>query len=120
MYKQEFHSNILFLTRYIENSDGEIDSEIFQDIRWICKSCDHGKYTQYSWEDIHDLAIPSKFVDWILSWVNDWADGSTKISESAKEQLFYFIRAIGQKVFREMTEEEFTRYQRILELPSYL
>lgn len=121
MYKQDFHSNIVFMTRFIETDEGEVKGQIFQDIKWICKPCDQERYGEYSgWEDIHDLVTPSKFMDWIISWINDCSEGRTKIAEQAKRQLFYFIRAIGQKAFREMTNEEFERYQDLLELPSYL
>lgn len=89
--------------------------EYIEDIYWSCKgNCDdiargngekEGIY-DLGWEDISDLIIPTRFIEWLCAILNGMQDGSTVYSDEAFEKLKYFIIAISQLILKDTTEEK--------------
>ncbi len=88
------------------------------DVYWACKdSCDRKLeafyYQHYgaltTWYDISDLAIPAVFAGWVIKKIDDIKTENKFYSEKAHKKIKYFFKAMTQKVFREMTEDEFRR-----------
>lgn len=86
------------------------------DIYWACKgNCDEILQNRYlktfgattEWEDISDIMIPVKFLQWIFAIMNEIRDGDIIYSDGAFEKEKRFIMAMSQRVLREMTEEEY-------------
>ncbi len=108
----------------------QLGSNEILDVYWACKGdCDkylESKYLQLydnaitRWEDISDLEIPILFMQWIFTIMNLLRSGETKYTDQAFEKEKSFILAMGQKVLREMTEDEKKRADTILSLPPYL
>lgn len=91
---------------------------------WVCKgNCDHrlsellrARSFITSWEDIGDLVIPMWYLKWIVSGLNARQSRQVEFSGTAHRNYRHFLFALGQKVFREMTEEERNRVGDLLEL----
>ncbi len=54
--------------------------------------------------DISDLDIPLQFLVWIFTNLNAIRSGEIVYEDAAFDQLKYFLGAMSQRVFREMTE----------------
>jgi len=115
---------VIALANNGDQSDGAIHVE---DVYWACKGeCDRtfegslyetrGLIT--GWEDISDLLIPAWYMKWILTIINELHSGSYKYSEPAWKKMKEFILAMGQRVLREMTDNERKRVVHLLNLPS--
>jgi hypothetical protein len=96
------------------------------DMYWACKGeCDRRLERRYrnlhkattSWEDISDLIIPSMLLRWIIATLNQLRAGTVSYSDKAFEKEKDFLIAMSQKVFREMTEDERNRANRIFNRP---
>ena len=72
-----------------------------------------------SWEDIGDLVMPQRFLQWVLSIMNLIRSGDLVFEDSAYERLTYFISAVSQIVLRESTEEENQRLRNLLMIPEW-
>lgn len=116
---------MVYKTQTFKNKKGKEDYiNVYEDIYWACKGdCDmkiENKLTAQGkvsgWEDIDDLVIPAHFLNWFLSIMNTIESGETKFTSNAYEKLKYFIKAICQKVMREMTKNEKKRFKKLLEL----
>ena len=131
IYEDEFTGLIAFVYEYkkMKNEEGkEVSIEMIDDVYWACKGdCDmkidyyvkHVLNKHTGWEDIDDLVIPAKFVNWVLSIMNRIRDGKDIFTDDAYKKLKYFIMAISQKVMREMTEKERERFKKLIEIESY-
>lgn len=127
IYEDTFTGLIAFIYDYkTEEINGiETEFEYIEDIYWACKGiCDekieYGLIKQNkisAWEDIDDLIIPTKFMQWLFALMNGLENGSVRYSKTAYEKLKHFIMAISQKVLREMTEKERERFIAISNLP---
>lgn len=107
MYNNQYHAN------FVQIYSNENNTEHIHDVYWACKGrCDEiinrnlpeGKYT--NWQDIGDIIIPTKYIEWILSTINLIKSGITTYEEKAFKKEKGFIVAVSQKVVREMTQEE--------------
>lgn len=99
---------IVFLGEYKDNA------QYIKDIYWSCKrECDHSLRQYYDkkgledlgWKEISDLIIPTGYLDWVCSILNDLRDGDMVFSDEAFEKLKYFLIAISQLVLKDSTEE---------------
>lgn len=88
--------------------------EYVKDIYWSCKgSCDDivrknstkERIYDLGWKEISDLIIPTGYLDWVCSILNDMKDGNMVFSDEAFEKLKYFLIAISQLVLKDSTEE---------------
>ncbi len=88
------------------------------DAYWACKGdCDRVIRFYYrdehkgatEWFDISELIIPAIFVSKTFLIIDQVKTGRKVFSEKAYEKVKYFFKAMSQKVFREMTEDEIKR-----------
>ena len=102
LYEKKYTGNIIFF-RQIKGEKVYVDK-----VQWVCKgNCDESSERKRTrWKDISDLVIPGIFLVWLLDEMNDIRTGQKIYSEQAFSQLSYFIQAIAQKVFRDMTAQE--------------
>lgn len=127
IYEDSFTWLVAFVIDFKnETKDGRnIEYEYIEDVYWACKGiCDSKIDAKLSrlnkitvWEDIDDLVIPVKFMQWIFAIMNGIENESVKYDEVAFKKLKEFIMAISQKVLREMTEKERERFITISNLP---
>lgn len=101
------------------------EKHIVHDIYFACKGkCDRNldeecrsKYdTITSWEDITDLARPNFFLFNIMSLINRLNDQNYIYTEKAFKKEKKMIMAIAQKVFREATDFDKTRFNELVRL----
>jgi hypothetical protein len=111
MYKKRYAGVIVEATKF----DYDNNKHHVQDVYWSCKgACDQKMEKYYwdnyelttAWEDIGDLTMPTFFLRYILTFMNQLKSGEYEYSEEAYKKSKEFIMAVAQKVFREMTEEE--------------
>ncbi|UPS90369.1 restriction endonuclease [Bizionia sp. M204] len=109
MYNNQYHANFVQIFSYANDNK----TEHIHDVYWACKGrCDDiinynlpkGKYT--NWQDIGDIIIPTKYIEWILATINYIKSGRNTYEEEAFKKEKAFIVAVSQKVVREMTQEE--------------
>ena len=117
MYKNQYSANYVQVFEYL---DGK---EHIKDVYWACKgNCDDrlrfslkdGLHS--NWQDIGDIVIPTKFVEWTIATLNQLQNGNYIYDDRAFKKEKEFIITISQKVMREMTQEE---KDRIGELRRY-
>jgi hypothetical protein len=65
------------------------------------------------WKDIGDLLVPREFIDWTLMVLTEIRDAKLLLTDKALEDLRRLIKALSQKVLREMTETDIKRYKSI-------
>ncbi len=98
------------------------DCTVTEDVYFACKAkCDEQMSTSIgmtSWEDLSDLAIPTVFVNWVLSTMSKLHDGH-KYSEKAFEKLLLLIANMVKEVMREMTVEEERRFSNLSDIANY-
>ncbi|SNU06233.1 Restriction endonuclease [Lachnospiraceae bacterium] len=92
-----------------------------------CKGeCDHIASEEYAkdsyteWEDISDIAIPTPFLQYIMSFINGINKSSTIYSDEAYSKMKDIILKIAQLVMRESTEREMARIKDLQELPDWI
>lgn len=107
MFNDQYHANFVQVLKYTNGK------EHIYDVYWACKGqCDdlrnyslpNGFHT--NWQDIGDIIIPTKYIQWILATINQITSGTTIYETKALEKEKEFIIAVSQKVMREMTQEE--------------
>lgn len=113
---------IVFVGEYKDNI------QYIKDIYWSCKdNCDdtmRGIFEKkglqdLGWEDISDLIIPTRFIEWLCAILNNIKDGSIIFSDEAFEKLKYFIIAISQLVLKDTTEEKKARIRFLNNISLY-
>lgn len=101
------------------NEDG---IETVHDFCWVCKgSCDDRNRERIRaikghldpWNDISDLDIPLNFLNWVFTTIDRMRSGETIYTNEGYERIKHFIAAMSQRVFREMTESEKMRTNRL-------
>jgi hypothetical protein len=95
------------------------------DIYWACKGqCDRVLDARFrsnglrtGWEDISDLANPAWYLRWVFAIMNRLRDQEDIYEGDAYEKMKEFVTAMGQKVFRELSERERHRFDRLMTIP---
>jgi len=93
------------------------------DIYYACKgTCDKNLAHYYfslgytnGWNDISDLIIPYKFLQFCVGVINGMRNGKQSYTDEAFEKLKHFIIAISQIVMKNQSEED---VKRIIDLQS--
>lgn len=121
------YSNLIAIWQKID-SNGK---KYIKEITWSCKGhCDHQMEYKFrkndpnyeyidSWEDISDVMIPTTFLRWVMSTLNEHRNGVT-YSDEAFENLKHFLIQIFPHVSRHLTENEKERLSSLSIIPSYL
>lgn len=113
-----------------KRTDYEKEPEYFEYIFWTCRgNCDRAlqqyirKQTNNSlidgWEDIGDVIMPTVFIKWVMSIMNEMRSG-TIYSDEAFSDLKKFLLNVYPFACRHLTEKEKERVQSLMMIPSYL
>ncbi|ASF45448.1 restriction endonuclease [Methylovulum psychrotolerans] len=112
-----------------KRTDYENEPEYFEYIFWTCRGhCDkslsqhiRSKRTDLidGWEDIGDVMMPTVFIKWIMSVLNEQR-GGTVYSDDAFKDLKEFLLNVYPFVCRHLTEKENERVRSLMMIPSYL
>lgn len=97
----------------------------YVDVYWACKGkCDRYIEQTYNrkeyitgWEDISDILIPGKFIEWNIAHMNRLRKNQDDWKDVAFEKLKDFIIKVSQLVIRNQTEEQIKRWIRLASLP---
>jgi hypothetical protein len=95
------------------------------DVYWACKgTCDQATEQRFmakgcsvGWEDISDLVIPAWYLRFVFALLTRVRDADDVYEDNAYNKLKTFMMALGQKVFRELTDEERHRFKELLDMP---
>lgn len=109
--------------------DYQKEPEHFAHIFWTCRGrCDQAlskhirsKTTSLidGWEDIEDVMMPTVFIKWVMSILNEIHSG-TIYSDEAFDQLKTFLLNVYPFACRHLTDKEQERVQALIGIPSYL
>lgn len=96
---------------------------------WTCRGrCDdvlsHAIRDQRSdvidgWEDISDVMMPTIFIKWVMSIMNELRDGVT-YSDEAFENLKNFMLSVFPYICRDLTDKEKEKVKTLGMIPSYM
>ena len=110
-------------------TDYERDPEHFEHVFWVCRGrCDSalGNYIRSKdntlfdgWEDISDVMMPTIFIKWVMSIMNEQKSGVI-YSEEAFSNLKEFLLQVFPYVSRQLTKKEIERVKSLGMIPSYL
>ncbi|MBQ0398668.1 restriction endonuclease [Providencia rettgeri] len=128
LLEQEDNGVITFWERSRENYDTE--SKYYEYIYWACRgNCDRtiqnyirkvkGLDLIDGWEDIEDVMIPTIFIKWIMTIMNEIRSGVI-YSDDAFSDLKDFILNIYPFVCRNLTSSEKEQLKNLMMIPSYL
>ncbi|MCT7614904.1 restriction endonuclease [Aliarcobacter butzleri] len=110
------------------NQDG---NEFIKEFTWSCKGqCDNileskhrSLYPNYeytnSWKDISDVMIPSVYLKWVMSILNQQKLG-TIYDDEAFENMKEFLLQVFHHVSRHLTKKEKERLEILYTIPSWL
>lgn len=116
---------IVFWERMLKDYDKE--NRRYEEIYWCCKgNCDMTLSSRRrnnswvdSWEDIPDVMIPTVFIKWVISILNQYRSG-VEYSDKAFEKFTEFMLNTFPHVSRDLTENEKERVSTLIMIPSYL
>ncbi len=126
LLEELYHKNYQAIIVMDQTYTKDYSKMYVHDFFWVCKGkCDKAisarirSVPEHSdqWEDISDLDIPLKFLQWLFAHLNTIRSGETVYDDKAFERVKYFIGAMAQRVFREMTELERERFIDLQRLP---
>lgn len=119
-------NGVITLWKRIQDRDTK---KYVEHIFWTCRgNCDRA-LTNYirektnglydGWEDINDVMMPTIFIKWVMSALNQLRDGS-QYSDEAFEELKEFLLNIYPFVCRHPNENEQERMHSLMMVPSFL
>lgn len=116
------YRNLISVWKKTDDNGGEYIEHMF----WTCKGyCDDQISSTIDaelingWEDISDVMIPTTFIRWIMSTLNEHRNGVV-YSDEAFESLKEFILQVFPHISRELTTNEKERLSLLGMIPSYL
>lgn len=116
------YGNLISIWKKLDDNGVEHIEHVF----WTCKGyCDNKISSTIDdelinrWEDISDVMIPTTFIRWIMSTLNEHRNGVV-YSDEAFENLKEFILQIFPHISRELTTKEKERLSLLGMIPSYL
>lgn len=124
----EDYDGVVVFVEDIEFYESNYPKTKFVDIYCACKgTCDedledyHFKLGHTNgWEDISDLIIPYKFLQFLMSIMNRIRAEEDIYTDEAFEKLKDFIIALSQIVMKNQSEEDIKRIQELQMLPEWL
>ena len=109
--------------------DNENEKEHFEHVFWTCRGhCDsalsayirkHNGNLTDGWEDISDVMMPTIFIKWVMSIMNEQRSGVV-YSDEAFESLKEFLLQVFPYASRHLTSKELERVKSLGMIPSYL
>lgn len=124
LYQKKYSANLIFINK----DDGSERWRTVVGVYWVLKEKNEtlmqrvrpsGSGLLDSWDDLGDLVMPPRFLQWVFSIMNRIRSGDIVFEDSAYERLTYFISAVAQIVLRESTEEEYRRLGDLLKIPEW-
>jgi len=116
------YGNLISVWKKLDDNEVEHIEHIF----WTCKGYCDDKISSTidnelinEWEDISDVMIPTIFIRWIMSTLNEHRNGVV-YSDKAFENLKEFILQVFPHISRELTTKEKERLSLLGMIPSYL
>ena len=117
LYENDFEAHFVKVKRMDNNQKIYIE-----DIYCACKGeCDRILKREYGqrglvtfYQEINDLIIPGKFLEFIISVLNNLRSGYVEYSNEAFEKEKKFLIALSQKVIRSSTTNEINRLHDLL------
>lgn len=101
----------------------------FEHVFWVCRGrCDHVLTEQMrqknktlidGWEDIADVLMPTIFIKWVMTIMNELRSGGT-YSDEAYDSMKKFLLQVFPFICRHLTEKEKERIKSLTEIPAYL
>ncbi|HHF0511865.1 hypothetical protein CGI74_23540 [Vibrio parahaemolyticus] len=105
------------------------EPEFIEQVSWTCRGrCDdllQARMRQQhpnlidGWEDISDVMIPTIFIKWVMSILNQQREG-TLYSDEAFSSLKSFMLRVFPYVARHLTSQEKEQIEVLMMIPSYL
>lgn len=127
LLEQEDNGVITLWQRIRKDYDKE--PEYFEHVFWTCRGrCDdvlihhirsQNKNLIDGWEDISDVMMPTIFIKWVMSIMNEQRAGVI-YSDEAFENLKHFLLQVFPYVSRHLTSKEKDKIKSLGMIPSYL
>ncbi|MBU3082497.1 restriction endonuclease [Acinetobacter baumannii] len=109
--------------------DYEKDPKVFEYIFWTCRGNCDSELSRYihsknqglidGWEDISDVIMPTIFIKWVVTIINELHTG-TLYSDEAVENLKHFLLNVYPFACRHLTDKEKEKLRSLMMIPSYL
>lgn len=101
--------------------------DVYECVHWTCRGhCDDVLRNRKrhdglidGWEDIGDVMIPTVFVKWVISVLNEQREGVT-YSDEAFDALKQFLLILFPYVSRHLSDKEKERMRSLAEIPANL
>ena len=107
----------------------KLDHKQVEYIFWTCRGhCDdllcnkmRAAHTNLvdGWEDISDVMIPTIFIKWVMSTLNEQHAGK-RYSDQAFKNLKTFLLRIFPYISRQLSKSDKEQIETLMEIPSYL
>ncbi|MBU3145594.1 restriction endonuclease [Clostridium sp. CF012] len=124
----ENYKGVVVFTEDIEFMETNFSKIKYVDIYWACKGvCDeklesyhYSKGYSNGWEDISDIIIPYKYLQWVMSILNKIRNNEAEFTDEAFEKLKDFIIAVSQIVVKNQSKKDIRRILDLSVLPDWL
>jgi hypothetical protein len=120
LFQEAYKANIIFVKRITKGERVDYIDDVYCTCKGECDSSmsDSAFADGYltSWNDISDLVIPIKFLNFIFALMNRLRSGMDIYKDSAYLNLKMIIIALAQKVLRFTTEEERERFEALIKI----
>jgi hypothetical protein len=116
LFESGYDANLIGVYRWEEKEN----IEYILDAYCVCKTCDRevaNPGLMSSWTGISDLVIPIRFIQYLFATMNRIRKGLDVYTDEAYEKEINILRALAQKVLRQTTERERSRYKDLMSLP---
>ncbi|WP_170367998.1 restriction endonuclease [Ruegeria arenilitoris] len=116
------------ITLWMDMVDFTVDRpKAYRHIRWCCRgACDTEVRASMSnqglidgWEDINDLVMPTKYIQWVMTLLNQFRSG-VEYSDEAFEEIKDFMLQVFPHVSRHPTMKEIERVEQLSDIPSWI
>ena len=123
---EEYMGMIAFVSDRSFREQNNYKKDKIVDIYCACKgNCDRKLEQRYTaqgystgWEDISDLKIPYKYVQWIMANMNNIREGNVVFEDDAYAKLKHIILCIGQYVIKGNSDSDIERIKELAMLPE--
>lgn len=125
LLKKDYGGVIVFVEdRKRKNED--VTKTKYVDIYCACKgTCDDKLQDYYyslgysnGWEDISDIIIPYKYLQWVMSIINRIRSGEDIYTDKAFNKLKDFLIAISQMTLKNQSQEDIRRVMQLSVIPD--
>lgn len=127
LLKKDYGGIIVFVED-IKHKKEDVTKTKYVDIYYACKgTCDDKLQDYYyslgyssGWEDISDIIIPYKYLQWVMSIINRIRSGEDIYTDKAFNKLKDFLIAISQMTLKNQSQEDIRRVMQLSEIPDWM